>query len=236
MSDLLVGVLGGMGPDATVDFMARVLKRTPATEDQDHVRLLVDQDPTIPNRQDAILRGGPSPAPRLRQMAARLESAGADFLVMPCNTAHVFADEICDAAGIPFVSMIDVTMEGVAESGAKRIGLLATRACVASRVYEDAIEAGDLEVVSQTGEELDLLTALIARIKTGDHGVEVSARMRSLAAALEERGADTIIVGCTEIPIVLDSDAVAAPLLSSTDLLAERTVALAKRQLALPRR
>jgi aspartate racemase len=169
-------------------------------------------------------------------MAARLEAAGADFLVMPCNTAHVFADDILDAVGIPFVSMIDVTMEGVAGSGAKRIGLLATRACVASRVYEDAIEAAGLAVVSQTADELDVLTALIARIKTGDYGGEVRARMRSLGAALVERGADTIIVGCTEIPIVLDRDAVAAPLLSSTDLLAERTVALARRHIALPRR
>ena len=84
-----VGVLGGMGPEATVDFAATVIAMTPAKSDQDHVHMIIDNDPSIPPRQDAILRAGADPGPAMAAMAKRLQDAGADFLVMPCNTAHV---------------------------------------------------------------------------------------------------------------------------------------------------
>ncbi len=227
MGDLLAGVIGGMGPDATVDFMARVLKATPAEIDQDHVRLLVDQNPKIPNRQRAILDGSESPGPTLAAIAARLEACDCDFLVMPCNTAHVFADDIRRATSIPLVSIIDVTMDRVGDAGAEKVGLMASRGCLASRVYEDAVESAGLTTISQTADEVDELTELIAEIKTGNHGNNIRERMRLLANALEARGAETIILGCTEIPIVLDQSEMNVPLLSSTDILAEETVLLA---------
>ncbi len=82
-----VGVLGGMGPDATVDFMAKVIALTPATKDQDHIRMIIDHNPKVPNRQTAILDNGEDPGPDLAATATRLDTAGADFLVIPCNTA-----------------------------------------------------------------------------------------------------------------------------------------------------
>ncbi|NNC77560.1 MAG: hypothetical protein HKN77_06305, partial [Woeseiaceae bacterium] len=84
----IAGVLGGLGPVATVDFMQRVIDLTPVECEQDHVHMLVDQNPSVPNRQDAIMHGGESPAAALAAMALRLQKSGADFLVMPCNTAH----------------------------------------------------------------------------------------------------------------------------------------------------
>lgn len=233
MSDLQVGVIGGMGPDATVDFLARVLALTPAEVDQDHVRLLVDQNPRIPNRQRAILDGGESPGPVLAAMAARLEACDCDFLVMPCNTAHVFAGDIVSAVSIPLVSIIDVTMERVAGTGAANVGLMASRGCLESRVYQDAIESAGLTTIPQNEDELGELTELIAAIKTGDHGDDVAERMRRLARALDARGAEAIILGCTEIPIVLGPDDATVPLLSSTDILAEETIALATGRKAL---
>ena len=224
MRDLLVGVIGGMGPDATVDFMARVLALTPAKVDQDHVRMLVDQNPKIPNRQRAILDGGESPGPVIAAIAARLEACDCDFLVMPCNTAHVFADDVRSAVRIPLVSIVDVTIERVAAAGAERVGLMASRGCLASNVFQDAMNDAGVDVIMQTGSELEELTELIALIKTGDHGEDVAGRMRLLARALEARGAQTIVLGCTEIPIVLGSGDSAVPLLSSTEILAEETV------------
>jgi aspartate racemase len=236
MSDLCAGVIGGMGPDATVDFMARVLALTPASGDQDHIRLLVDQNPKIPNRQRAILGGGESPAPTLAAMAARLEASGCDFLVMPCNTAHVFLDAILAATRIPFVSIIDVTLERALGSGADRIGVLASGACIEAGVYQDAIAAAGKTPVLQTQSELADLTLLIARIKTGDRGPGVRAEMQALATGLTERGAEALILGCTEIPIVLGDADADVPLFSSSDILAETTVAIAVGNAPLPRR
>ncbi len=236
MSELTVGVIGGMGPEATVDFMARVLALTDADCDQDHVRLLVDQNPKIPSRQRAILEDDASPGPCLAAMAAKLEACDCDFLVMPCNTAHVFTDAILAATRIPFVSIIDVTMQTAALASARRVGLLATAACVQAGVYQRALEARDRTPVLQTDDELVELTRLIAAIKLGRRGADVAEDMQALAAALEQRGADAIILGCTEIPLVLSEEDAGVPLLSSTDILARHTVALAKRQQPLPRR
>ncbi len=236
MSDLCVGVIGGMGPDATVDFMARVLALTPASGDHDHIRMLVDQDPTIPNRQRAILGSGESPGPRLAAIASRLEACDCDFLVMPCNTAHVFLGDILDATRLPFVSIVDVTMTRLLETGAQRAGLLASAACLQAGVYQDAMRTAGVEPVLQDKSELADLTLAIGRIKTGDHGVEVRDEVRRLAAALVERGAETIVLACTELPIVLEAGAIDVDLVSSSDLLAEATVAIATGTAPLPRR
>ena len=108
---LTVGVLGGMGPDATVDFMSKVIAATPAGSDQEHVHMLVDHNPHVPDRTRAILGEGGEPGPVLAAMAKQLEQAGASMIVMPCNTAHAFQADIEAALAVPFVSIIDETVE-----------------------------------------------------------------------------------------------------------------------------
>jgi aspartate racemase len=212
-----------MGPDATADFMSRVIRATPAVKDQDHLRMLVDNNPHVPNRQDALLRGGEDPGPALASMAMGLAAAGADFLVMPCNTAHAFAGAITAAVDIPLLSIIDVTVEACGDAAA--IGVLATDGCIKSGVFQEAL-AGR-EVLPSDAETVELMS-LITRIKAGDTGSEVAESMRELARALVARGAEVIIAGCTEIPLVLDADRVDVPLVSSTDALARATVAMAR--------
>ena len=220
-----VGVLGGMGPDATVDFMSKVIAATPAEKDQDHLRMLVDSNPHVPNRQEALLRGGEDPGPALAAMAKGLQDAGADFLVMPCNTAHAFSDAIIEAVDIPLVSIIEVSVDACA--GAAAVGVLATDGCIASRVFQEAFASRAQVAILPDEGELRELMRLIARIKAGDQGTDVSAGMRSLADALVARGAQTIIAGCTEIPLVLKPEVLDVPLVSSTDVLAAATVAIA---------
>jgi len=222
----IVGVLGGMGPDATVDFMSKVIAATSAEKDQDHLRMLVDNNPHVPNRQEALLGDGEDPGPALAAMARGLETAGAEFLVMPCNTAHAFSDAIIEAVDIPLVSIIDVTVDACA--GAKTVGVLATDGCVASGVFQDALASRGLRSVLPDAREMQELMRLITRIKAGDRGSDVGAGMRALAAALVARGADAIIAGCTEIPLVLTPATLDVPLVSSTDALAEATVAIAR--------
>lgn len=232
----MVGVLGGMGPEATVDFMAKVIAATPAGKDQDHVRMLVDHNPTVPNRQDAILGDGADPAPALAEMASRLEAAGADFLVIPCNTAYVFQDSILAATHIPLISIIDVTIaEVVAQApAAKTVGILATDGCLEARVYQDALEAHGLVPLVPDSDEMVRLMNLIHNIKGGSYSAETKSAMQDLAAALCERGAEAVIAGCTEIPLVLDQSMLPVPLVASTDVLASHTVALARGELPLP--
>ena len=231
-----VGVLGGMGPDATVDFMSKVIAATPAEKDQDHLHLIVDHNPGVPNRQAAILRGGEDPGPALAAMASRLEAAGADFLVIPCNTAYVFEDSIRAAVAIPLVSIIDVTIGEVGRRapGATSIGVLATDGCLRAGVYQEALEARGLSPVLPDTTEVDALMSLINGIKGGLADNETALGMCEIAEGLCARGARALIAGCTAIPLVLDESMVPVPLVASTDALAERTVALARGDLPLP--
>ena len=221
-----VGVLGGMGPDATVDFMSRVIRATPADKDQDHLRILVDSNPHVPNRQEALLRGGEDPGPVLAAMAKGLETAGADFLVMPCNTAHAYKEAIEACVQIPLVSIIEVTVEACGE--AETVGVLATDGCIASGVFQQALTERGKRAVMPDDAQVQALMQLITRIKAGDAGPEVSDRMRALAESLVARGANVVIAGCTEIPLVLADDMCEVPLVSSTDALARAAVARAR--------
>ena len=230
------GVLGGMGPEATVDFMGKVIAMTEAGRDQDHVRMLIDHNPQVPNRQDAILRGGEDPGPVLAAMAAGLEASGADFLVIPCNTAYVYQDAILAATHIPLISIIGVSIAAVTERApqATRIGVLATNGCLEAGVYQSGLEEAGLEAELPTKEELGELMTLVKAIKGGKRTEDTARGMAALAEALASRGAGAIIASCTEIPLVLDEGAVSVPLVSSTDALAEITVKLATGEIPLP--
>ncbi len=237
-SDRLAGVLGGMGPDATVEFMAKVIALTPASRDQDHVRMLIDHNPHVPDRQAAILGDGDNPGPVIAAMATHLEAGGADFLVMPCNAAHVFQADIVAATRIPLISIIDASIEALTEAApeAVAVGILATSGCLQAGIYQRALEAASRSSILPTASERDDLMALIESIKAGQTGAHVATAMGELAKALSARGAQAIIAGCTEIPLVLDDAALDVPLISSTDVLAVKTVRLALGEIPLPNR
>ncbi len=231
--NLLVGVLGGLGPEATVDFMARVLALTPAASDQDHVHMLVDQNPSVPNRQEAVLRDGEDPTPAIVEMAKRLESAGCEFLVMPCNTAHAWEEAIRAATSIPFLSIVDATVAAIPKDISK-VGLMTTPAGLATNCYQNVLADRGIETIEHNAAEVQELMKLVYSIKVGETGAGVTDAMRGLAENLVERGAELIIFGCTEIPIVLNAEELAVPAQSSTDELAKRTIAVARGTEALP--
>ena len=232
----IVGVLGGMGPDATVDFMSKVIAASSAEKDQDHAHMIVDHNPKVPNRQAAILNGGEDPGPALAEMVARLESAGADFLVMPCNTAHVFRNNVTAVASIPFLSIIDATIAAIADQcpEAKAVGVLATDGCLRANVYQEAMAEQGIEAILPGEQEIGELVGIIEQIKSGDQSAAVATNMAGLANALVERGAQAVIAGCTEIPLVLNGTMIDVPLISSTDVLAQKTAAIACGDLPLP--
>lgn len=229
----VAGVLGGLGPAATIDFMHRTLAFGNAANEQQHVRLLVDQNPGVPNRQRAILENGTSPGPALAAMAAGLERAGADFLVMPCNTAHAWQDDIAAATSLPFISIVDASVREVPD-GINGIGVLETPACRRAGVYARALADAGIDYVKLSEDECAQLMEVACAVKAGDCGPTQHDVATRLAALLVGRGAHAIIVGCTEIPLVLDGQDVDVPLVVSTDALARATIAVARGEMPLP--
>ena len=225
-----VGVIGGMGPAATLDFCARVLALTPARADQDHLRLIVDNNPSIPDRNRAIAGTGPSPAPVLAAMARGLHGAGAELIVMPCNTAHAFAGAVRAATPLPFIDIIEVTAEAaLAEMpGLRRAGVLGAAGCLEAGLYQTALAKRGVEALVPEGSLRERFMTLLYAIKTGDTGLPARAEMAAIARDLTEQGAEAIIAGCTEVPLVLAAADLTVPLINSTDALALATIAAAR--------
>ncbi|MDZ7643059.1 MAG: amino acid racemase [Woeseiaceae bacterium] len=224
-----VGVLGGMGPDATVDFMAKVIAATPAERDQDHIPMLIDHDPRVPSRQDTTPAEDVTIREMLAAMAVRLEAAGADFLVMVCNTAHGWLDLALERTTVPFVDIVEVTADALTarHPAVRTVGIMATPACLEAGLYQRVLESRGLASLPAEGRARRDLMRLIDRVKAGDQGEDVAAGMAVIAQGLVAQGADAVIAGCTEIPLVLAAEQLPVPLISSTDELARRTVALA---------
>lgn len=226
----LIGVIGGLGPAATLDLYASVLALTPATTDQEHVRLIIDADPEVPDRNRSVAGLGPSSAPALIAKAERLRSAGADLLVMACNAAHAYRDQIVAAVGLPFVSIVDqaVAAVGALAPDAKAVAVLATTGTLDAGLYQEALARSGREVLALEGAELERFMELIYRVKGGDTGPQARAQMTSLASSLLEAGAEAIVAACTEVPLVLDEVVGpdrAVPLIDATDALARAIVA-----------
>ena len=224
----LVGVLGGMGPLATIDFMHKVLGATPASSDQDHVPLIVSSIPQVPDRTAAFRGDGASPLAAMLASGQRLADAGAGLVVIPCNTAHLWYAEIQSALDLPMLHLVDAALEdAVACVGAgASIGLLCTDATLASGLYLNRPQPGPRVqwTLPTASEMLELVMPGIAAVKAGE--LERGAELLSAAAqALVRRGAQALVLGCTEVPVVVGPANVSVPVIDATVSLARRTVA-----------
>lgn len=214
----VLGVLGGMGPAATVAFLARVQALTPAKVDEDHVRVIADINPQVPNRHTQPEAAGRT----LGEMAQALKAAGAQVLAMPCNTAHAHAEAI-RAAGLPFIDMIAETAKAAGATGARRIGVLATPGGEA--LYAAALAAEGLTLVAPSPVDRERFMTVVFGVKAGDLGEGQRAAMRQMAEALVAAGAEAVIGGCTEVPLLLAQGDIDAPLIDSAEVLAQACVA-----------
>jgi aspartate racemase len=215
-SSKVLGVLGGMGPAATLDFLAKLQAATPAARDQDHIRVLMDLNPQVPDRNV----GDGAAGPVLAAMAVGLREAGAQVLAMPCNTAHLHAREIRAASALPFIDLIDVAIAAAGE--ARRIGVLGTR--LALDLYGDRLAAAGRDLVRLDEAAQAGFMDLLYRIKSGDTGPTARALMAACAGGLERQGAEVVVAGCTEVPLVLSPDALAVPLVDGSAELAKACV------------
>lgn len=225
----MIGVIGGMGPLATVDFMHKVILATAAEGDEQHVPLLVSNDPRIPRRPAAILDGGASPLPRLMEIRDRLLRAGATALVMPCNTAHHWHAALLADCPVPFPSIVDAACDDAATrlAGSGRVGLIATRATLAAGLFTPALAARGLAPLWPSDAVADeCMLPAIALVKAGriaDAGPPMARAVQSML----DGGADVVILACTEAPIALGEarSELGAVCVDATMSLARATVA-----------
>lgn len=224
----LLGVLGGMGPLATVDFMHKVLLATPVGRDQDHVPMVVSCIPQVPDRTAAFRGEGESPLDAMIDCGRRLLAAGAQLVLIPCNTAHLWYDDLESALQIPMLHIVDAALEDVQglPDETRSVGLLATDATIASGLYVDRSPrwGRNIRWLLPTALEMsECVSPGIEAVKAGRLGVGASL-LGQAAQALVRRGAGAIILGCTEIPLVLDAQAAGCPVIDATAALARRAV------------
>ena len=231
MKEKVVGIIGGMGPEATVDLMTRVIRATPATDDIDHIRMVIDNNPKIPSRIKALVEGtGESPAPCMVEMARRLASWGVDFLAIPCNTAHYYYNEVRSAVNIPVLNMVDLTIAFVIEENPNihTVGLLAADAVLKTGLYMKRFEERGVELIYPSPFFQGQVMASIRKIKTSQYGQKVRKVFRSAANELVCRNTEALIVACTELSIIADSIDENVKVYDSSQVLAENIVRMAK--------
>ncbi|HMM21956.1 MAG TPA: amino acid racemase [Selenomonadales bacterium] len=201
-----VGILGGMGPLATVDLFAKIVENTPAERDQEHLRIIIDNHPQIPPRVEAALYGAESPLPAMIESARLLEKAGADFIVMPCNTAHYWLKELAAAVPVPVYDMIENAAEFIAGNHPEFSGkllLLATGATVKLDLYQKAFAKKGLLLRLPAEDEQTVIDDAIKRVKVGE--LSANPYRDALNAMLDryfQDGVKAIVGGCTEIPLL----------------------------------
>ncbi|QFT97344.1 Aspartate racemase [Roseovarius sp. THAF8] len=218
-----VGILGGMGPEATILLMQKVLSAIPAQDDADHVPLIVHQNPQVPSRIKALIDGdGQDPMPVLMSMAQDLERAGAQALAMPCNTAHHYAVAVANATSLPFLDMIELTARHLGETGAGTVGMLASPATRKVGVFDTKFDAHDLKPLWADDED-DLLD-IIRAVKAGSDLTTLAPHMGRIAAGMADKGADHLLIACTELSLMSESLPDAIPYTDSLDCLVKAVV------------
>lgn len=221
----LVGILGGMGPSATVDFYSKLIAATPASVDQEHLRVMIWADPTVADRSAAIVGEGPDPTPQLIAGVQKLADAGAAFYVVTCNGAHAFLPKVRETVDLDYVSIIEVTAEYVSSLPyVHKAGLLATDATLRSRLYQDELSKHHLESVIPSADDQQTVMEIIYAVKANRLRDDQRQTLADIASRLVERGAEVILAGCTEIPLALSETESPRPLVDPARLLANRVV------------
>lgn len=221
-----IGIIGGMGPLATMDLFRKIVELTDSENDQGHPRVLIDSNTNTPDRTPAILCGGADPLPEMVRAALLLERGGADVLVMGCNTAHFFYPKIRRFVRVPFLNMLEETAKEARKRGLSSVGLLATDGTVQSGVYAREFERQGIDLVTpDAAGQKAVVTMIYQGVKTGRASwpvEEISRVIGDLAA----RGARAVVLGCTELPVAFSRYRIQSglPVLDPTEVLAESAI------------
>ena len=224
-----IGILGGMGPEATAHFLSLIIRHTAAAKDQDHVPLLIYSLPQIPERTPAILGKGPSPVPLLRKGVRTLARAGADFIVIPCVSAHAFLPEVERTSPVPILNLVEEALVWAKKvaPGLKRAGLLASTGTVRSGLFAKTFAKAGIEIIAPAEkEQAKVMEAVFGKdgVKAGFTEGRPRKLVQDAARRLIKRGAEAIIAGCTEIPLVLKDEDIPVPLIEPMRAAAQASI------------
>jgi len=227
-----IGILGGMGPEATAYFYELIIKNTKAEKDQEHIPVVIYADPGVPERTAAVLGKGPSPLPRLLEGVRVLKEAGADFIVMPCVTAHHFYDEIMREVKVNFLNLVEETVLYALRKNPrlKKAGVVASTGTLRARLFHEAFGKEGVEIIEpEEAEQERVMEAIFGKegIKAGHTEGKSREEISDVAGALIKRGSEAIIAGCTEVPLVLKAEDIDMPLIEPLQILAEASILMA---------
>jgi aspartate racemase len=203
--DKTVGIIGGMGPEATIDLMQRIILLTPVLDDIDHIRCIVDNNPKVPSRIRAIIEGdGENPGPCMAGMGKKLETHGADFLVIACNTAHYYYDVVQKAVNIPVINMVDLVSKHVKINFPEQdtIGMLASPAVAMTGLYAKKLNKLGIRDIWPDSDYQDTLFNVIKEVKKGNTSLAVHNDFKEVCKHLSNKGVKTAIIACTELGIL----------------------------------
>ncbi len=219
-----LGILGGMGPLATCDLFKKIVENTAANSDGEHIHIIIDNNSSIPDRTAAILHGGADPLPQMRESLNRLTEAGADVVIMGCNTAHYFYDALGEDCKVERLNMLYETMAYLKSQGIKKAGLLASSGTVQSGIYAKAAEKYDIELLTPVGEAQGAVMGVIySGVKAGVADYDTAA-FRATVDSLLAGGAETMILGCTELPLAMEMYGLDIPAADPTLILAKAAI------------
>lgn len=226
-----IGIMGGMGSEATSDLFRSIVYQTLASSDGDHLPVIINNDPSIPDRSDFILGIGPDPVPFLIESARKLESWGADFLIMPCNTAHYFIEDIRKAVSIPLINMIEESAKYVKDNHPEvvSLGLLSTLGTYKTKIYNKFFNERGLKIIFPDEQHRqNIMNAIYGNqgIKAG-YKNEAARLVQPAVKQLLDMGARAIITGCTEIPLIMDYLEIPVPIVNPTKILARKSIEMA---------
>ena len=226
MSEQRLGILGGMGPQATQDFYQRILDRTDASCDQEHLPTLIWSDTSMPDRTAAILSNGPDPVPEMASALRNLEACGADCVIMPCNTAHYFLPRLQAMTEIPFLSILTAAAEACkAQFPGMTVGILATKGTLSTQLYQNALgEAGVPYLIPEAAEQDALMRVIYDGVKAGKGPDAYRADLLTVVEHMMTRGAGVFLLGCTELPLAAEAVGLTVPVVDPTAELAKAAI------------
>ena len=232
-NERILGVLGGMGPLASAQFMLRLTLLTPAERDQDHIPAVLWSDPRVPDRTRGKLSGGEDPLPWLLRGIDGLKAAGSGAIAVPCNTAHGWYEEMAARAGMPVLHIVDAAAADLRRQSvpACRIGLMGTQATLNMRLYQDRLERQGWECLTPTQEEMDRLVSPSIALVKANRVAEAYEPLAGVVRTLAARGAGAVVLGCTEIPLGIQAGPYASldiKLVDSIDALARAAIEWAR--------
>ena len=221
-----IGILGGMGPLATADLFRKIVLLTDAARDNDHIRIYIDDNASIPDRTAAILSGGIDPLPAMTDSLRKLEACGADCIIMPCNTAHYFLPRLQALTAVPFLSMLEATASACrVRFPGRTAAVLATKGTLAAGLYQKALSSQQVPFLIPAPAEQDALMRVIYDgVKAGRAPDSYRADMESVFRALSVQGADYFILGCTELPLAAELLGLRVPTVDPTAELAKTAI------------